>query len=399
MKRVSALSQQFTESVIRRSTVWSHQYQACNLSQGTPDDETPSELKQAAIEAISNNWNQYSDTWGTDALRQAVAEKLNRFYDLRLEGRQNVTVTCGATEAMMASLLAVVEPGDEVVVFEPSYENFRAQVLIARAKPVFVPLDPVSLKLDESRLVDVFSDRTAAIIVNNPNNPSGKVFDRSELELIARLCQKHNAIAISDEVYEHMIFDGHRHICLASVEQFAGNWIVVSSCSKTYFMTGWRIGYAAAPPDLTAAIRRCHDFLSLAAATPLQDAAVTALGFDQRYYNWLTEHYQGKRDALVSLLEEAGLICRRPQGAYYVLADMSNFQFEDSVAFCDFLMKEVGVAAVPWPAFYSDEGIGRYKLRFTFSKSKETIAQARDRLAGLSSLLATRSRRHQGGPW
>lgn len=399
MSRISTLSQQFTESVIRRSTIWSHQFQAANLSQGIPDDETPSELKQRAIEAISKDRNQYSDTWGTDELRQSVAVKSNRFYNLHLNGHQHVTITCGATEAMMASLLAVVEPENEVIIFDPSYENYRAQVLIARAKPVFVPLNPHTLKIDEDKLTDAFNDRTAAIIINNPNNPSGKVFDYPELELIADLCIRYNVTAISDEVYEHMVFDGRDHICLASVMQHKANWIVVSSCSKTFSMSGWRVGYSVAPTATTAAIRRCHDFLSVAAATPFQDAAVIAFGFDEEYYSWLLAHYENKRDTLVSLLNEVGLICEKPQGAYYALADISNFEFDDSVEFCDFLAKEVGVAAVPGTAFYSDAKIGRHKIRFTFCKSEETLELARTRLSGLDDFLTKRARRYQSGPW
>jgi aspartate/methionine/tyrosine aminotransferase len=275
----STLVTQFTESVIRRSTVWATKHQAVNLAQGFPDDESPRELKLAAIEAIVNNRNQYSDPWGTERLRHAVAEKMNRIYGLNLDGNDNVTITCGSTEAMMASLLACTNPGDEVILFEPCYENFRPQCLIARLKPVLVPLEGPNYELNPTTLKDAFSDRTSVIIVNNPNNPCGKVFSRDELNLIADLCEKHDAVAISDEVYEHIVFDGHEHICLASLDRFHDRCIVVSSCSKTYFVTGWRIGYAVASAQLTSSIRRCHDFLTGVAPTPFQDAQAVALMF------------------------------------------------------------------------------------------------------------------------
>jgi aspartate/methionine/tyrosine aminotransferase len=382
--RMSRLAGQFTESVIRRSTIWSRQHGAVNLAQGFPEDDAPEELKARAIDAILSGRNQYSDTWGTAEIRDAVAIKMNRFYGLDLAGAENVTVTCGATEAMQASLLAVVDPGDEVILFEPSYENFRAQILIARGQPVSVPLVGANFELDRDRLADAFTDRTAAILVNNPNNPCGKVFSSEELELIASLCRRHGVVAIADEVYEHMVYDGLAHRCLATVPGYDENWIVVSSCSKTYHVTGWRIGYAVAPPELTHAVRRCHDFLSGVAATPFQDAAVAALGFDDAYYAWLRDHYDRKRSLMVEVLNRVGLACPTPRGAYYVLADMADFAFHDSVEFCQYLLREVGVAAVPWTSFYSLPEHGRTRLRFTFSKSEDTIHQAAVRLERLT---------------
>lgn len=385
MPQLAELVSQFTESVIRRSTVWSFEHSAVNLAQGFPDDETPHDLKQAAVDAILGNRNQYSDTWGTERLRQAIADNVNRRYQLEVNGREHVTVTCGATEAMMAALLAVVNPGDEVIMFEPTYENFRPHCFIARAKPVLVPLRGAEYTIDYEALSNAFTSNTAAIIVNNPNNPSGKVFTKEELAFIGNLCQKHDAVAISDEVYEHMVFDGRKHICLASVDEFRDRWIVVSSCSKTYFVTGWRIGYAIAAKDFTAGIRRCHDFLSGVAPTPFQDAAAVAVQFDQNYYDWLLDHYTAKRKLLVETLNSVRLTCSPPQGAYYVLADMSRYDFNDSVDFCDYLLKTLGVGAVPWPSFYSHAELGRYRLRFTFSKTAEAIERAGERLRSLSA--------------
>jgi aminotransferase len=375
-RRTSHLVEHFTESVIRRSSVWSREHHAVNLSQGFPEDDCVEELKRAASESILRGRNQYSDTWGTEEVRQAIAEKMNRFYGLLLSGHDNVTVTCGATEAMQAALLAVVNPDDEVIHFEPSYENFRPQILIARGKPVPVPLVGPDFALDGDRLADAFSERTAAIIVNNPNNPCGKVFSADELALLAELCQRHRVVAIGDEVYEHMVYDGRAHLCLATIPGLADNSIVVSSCSKTYHVTGWRVGYAVACPELTDAVRRCHDFLSGVAPTPFQDAVISALRFGEDYYVRLKEHYDRKRALLVNVLRQAGLACSPPQGAYYVLADMSAFDFEDSVAFCNYLLRQVGVAAVPWTSFYSTPGPGRTHVRFTFSKSVETIQEA-----------------------
>ena len=391
MPKSAQLVSQFTESVIRRSTVWSIQNGAVNLSQGFPDDETPKELKEAAVNAILENRNQYSDTWGTEQFRQAIADKVNSLYGLNVNGKENVTVTCGATEAMMASLLAVVNPGDEVIMFEPTYENFRPHCFIARAEPVLVPLRGPNYDLDQEALNDAFNEKTAAIIINNPNNPSGKVFTREELMFIAKLCQEHDAVAISDEVYEFMVFDGRQHICLGSLDDFQDRWIVVSSCSKSYFITGWRIGYAISKIEFTNGIRRCHDFLSGVAPTPFQDAAAIAIRFDQDYYDWLLIHYTAKRKLLVDILNSANLTCSLPQGAYYVLADMSAYDFSDSVEFCDYLMKEIGVAAVPWPSFYSRPELGKYRLRFTFSKTVEAIQRAEGRLKALSGAPARKT--------
>lgn len=385
MPRTSNLSSQFVESVIRRSTVLSAQHQAISLGQGFPDDEMPPRLKAAAIDAIANDRNQYSDTWGSAELRHAVAEKMNRWYGLSLTGPEHVTVTCGATEAMMAALLSVVDPGDEVILLEPVYENYRAQCLIARAKPVFVPLLAPGYEIDRERLSEAFNPRTAAIIVNNPNNPCGKVFAPEELRFMASLCEQHNVTAISDEVYEHLVYDGSAHTCLASIKELGDRWIVVSSCSKTYHATGWRIGYAVANPIVTQAIRRCHDFLSCAAPTPFQDASAVALCFGEEYYSSLIEHYDHKRRLLVRILNEVDLICRPPEGAYYVLADMSAYDFTDSVEFARFLIQDIGVAAVPWRSFYSDPELGRPWLRFTFSKSSETIQRAAERLQSLKT--------------
>lgn len=383
MAFTSELMSQFTESAIRRSTVWSIQHDSINLAQGYSEDDAPSELKQAAIDAVSNNRNQYSDTWGTAPLREAVADKTNRFYGTSINGRDHVTITCGATESMMASLLSVVNPGEEVIIFEPAYENFRAHCLLARAKPVFVPLTEVDYEIDRSALENAFSDNTAAIIINNPNNPCGKVFSRKELRYIAELCRKHDTVAISDEVYEHMVFDGREHVCLASIDDFQDRWIVVSSCSKSYYITGWRIGYALSTPEITNAIRRCHDFLSGVAPTPLQDAAALALGFNDVYYTRLLAHFDKKRKLLVEILQDVQLSCTPPDGAYYILADMSAYDFEDSTAFCDYLLKEIGVTAVPWTSFYSHYDIGKHRVRFTFSKSEEMIREAGKRLQAL----------------
>lgn len=383
---LSKVIAQFNESVIRRTTIHARQYQAINLAQGFPDEDTPQEFKQVAIDAIAAGRNKYADTWGVEQLRDAVVRKMKNLYGVDIDPAKNVTVTCGSTESMAATLFALIDPGDEVILFEPAYENFIPQCRLARAKPVTIPLTGDAFAFDRDQLANAFNSNTKAIILNNPNNPSGKVFSQDELAFIGQLCVQHGAYVIADEVYEHLVYDGRKHHTLASISACGANWIVMSSCSKTYFMTGWRVGYVIAPQETTNGIRRCHDFLTGMAPTPLQDAAAIALGVPDRFYESLRTRFGERRKRLVKILNDLELACVPPEGAYYVLADMSRYDFPTSTEFCEYLLKQVGVAAVPWRSFYADPA-GRHKVRFTFSKSTDNLVEAGRRMeTGLANL-------------
>jgi aspartate/methionine/tyrosine aminotransferase len=389
---VSGRTRYFTESVIREMTRRALKCGAVNLAQGFPDFAAPVELKEAAKRAIDEDYNQYAITHGSPNFRAAIAQKARSYNGLECDPDRHVTVTCGATEAMIASLIAVINPGDEIVIFEPFYENYGPDAIIAGATARYVALRDPDYSIDRRELEAAFNPRTKAIIVNTPHNPAGKVFSRAELELIAALCQRHDTLAITDEIYEHIIYGGARHLSIGSLPGMAERTITISGLSKTYSITGWRLAYAIACDRLTAAIRKVHDFLTVGAPHPLQEAGATALRLPESFYVELAAMYERKRARLFAALTGAGLKCRAPQGAYYIMADVGHLGFADDFAAADFMLDEVGVAAVPGSSFYHQAELGRRMLRFTFSKSDATIAAAEQRLQGLSAKLGARTR-------
>jgi len=374
---------QFTESVIREMTRLNQLYGGVNLSQGFPDFPAPPEIKDAACAAINDDVNQYAVTWGARPLREAVAREFTRRYGLPIVADEQVTVCCGTTEAMMATMMAIVDPGDEVVAFEPFYENYGPDAILSGATPRYVTLHEPSWTFDPDELAAAFNDRTKAIIINTPNNPTGKVFSREELETIAALCRKWDAVAISDEIYEHIIYDGHRHVPIATIEGMADRTVTLNGLSKTFSVTGWRVGWTISPPSLTGAIRKVHDFLTVGAPAPLQEAGAVALGMPDDYYTTLAAKYQERRDTLLEILERHHFTCYKPFGAYYIMTDIATFGFADDVEFARYLVKDVGVAAVPGSSFYKTPGVGRSKLRFCFCKRPETLTEADRRLEKL----------------
>jgi L-glutamine---4-(methylsulfanyl)-2-oxobutanoate aminotransferase len=374
----------FTESVIREMTRLSMVHGAINLAQGYPDFPAPDFIKQAAIDAINADINQYAITWGSLRLRQAIAAKTKRFYGLDLDPDREITVTCGATEAMMAVLLAVVEPGDEVIVFEPFYENYVPDAAMSGARLVFVTLNAPAFTFDLEALRAAFSERTRAIIVNTPNNPCGRVFTRAELQQIAALCQEFDALCITDEIYEHILYDQREHIPIATLPGMYDRTVTISGLSKTFSITGWRLGYVLARPELSNAIRKVHDFLTVGAPAPLQEAAAVAMEQADTYYRDLHDLYAKKREELLIPLQEAGFKCHRPEGAYYIMADFTDLPFKgDDTAFALYLTEKVGVAPVPGSSFYRSKEAGSHFVRFTFSKSEETLAEAARRLRSI----------------
>ena len=375
---------QFTESVIREMTRLAQRHDAVNLSQGFPDFPAPDVIKEAACAAIQADVNQYAVTWGARPLREAIAAQFARRYGPAVDADAQVTVCCGATEAMMATLLATVDPGDEVIVFEPFYENYGPDAIVSGAVPRFVTLHEPDWRFDHDELAAVFNDRTRAIIINTPNNPTGKVFSREELQAIARLCQHWDVLAITDEIYEHIVYDGWRHVPLATLEGMADRTITINGLSKTFSVTGWRIGWAISPPALAGPIRKLHDFLTVGAPAPLQEAGAVALRLPESYYRELAAGYTRRRDLMLEILERHGFRPFRPHGAYYVMTDISPFGFPDDVAFARDLVERVGVATVPGSSFYHDPALGRTKLRFCFSKRDETIREADVRLSRLT---------------
>jgi aminotransferase len=375
---------QFTESVIREMTRLCEQYGAVNLSQGFPDFPAPRAVKDAARAAIDADVNQYAVTWGARGLREAIAARFTERHGVPVVADRQVTVCCGATEAMMATMLGIVDPGDEVVVFEPFYENYGPDAILSGATPRYVTLHEPTWTFDADELAAAFNGRTKAIILNTPNNPTGKVFTREELEIIAALCRKWDVVAISDEIYEHIIYDGCRHVPIASIEGMADRTVTINSLSKTYSVTGWRVGWTISPPSLTDAIRKVHDFLTVGAAAPLQEAGRTALALPDSYYADLAASYQRRRDRLLAILEVHNFTCYRPSGAYYIMTDIGEFGFPDDVEFAIYLVKEVGIAAVPGSSFYRNPAAGRTKLRFCFCKKDETLGEAERRFAKLA---------------
>jgi aminotransferase len=364
------------------------EYGGVNLSQGFPDFPAPQAVKDAACAAIQADVNQYAVTWGAQPLRHAVAREFTRRYGVPVVADEQVTVCCGSTEAMMATMMAIIDPGDEVIIFEPFYENYGPDAILSGATPRYVTLREPAWSFDPNELAAAFSNRTKAIILNSPNNPTGKIFDRAELESIAALCRKWDVVAIADEIYEHIVYDGQRHVPIATIDGMAERTVTINGLSKTYSVTGWRVGWTISPPSLTGAIRKVHDFLTVGAAAPLQEAGAVALGLPDQYYVDLARGYQRRRDVLIEILERHRFTCYKPSGAYYIMTDIALFGFADDVAFARHLVKDVGVAAVPGSSFYQNAEKGRTKLRFCFCKRDETLAEADRRLAKLEPASA-----------
>jgi aspartate/methionine/tyrosine aminotransferase len=387
VSRISRKAESFTESVIREMNRVAVAYGAVSLAQGFPDFACPPELKRAVAEAVDADINQYAITWGSKPLRDAIVESTVRHFPGfgAIDPETQVTVTCGATEAMIAAMLGLLDPGDEVVIFEPYYENYGPDAILSGAVPRYVTLHEPDWSIDPDELRLAFGPRTRGIVVNSPHNPTGKVFSREELELIAGLCVEHDVIAFTDDIYEHLVYEGE-HIPLATLPGMAERTVSIHSMSKTYSVTGWRIGWAIAPADLSLGIRRVHDFLTVGAAAPLQAAAVTALCFPDSYYDDLLAGYRERRDLLIPALRTAGFGVHEPSGAYYVMTDIRDLarDGEDDVAFAHRLIRDPGVAAVPGSSFFSRAELGRSKLRFAFPKRRETLEAAAERLARLA---------------
>jgi aminotransferase len=380
---ISQKAGKFTESVIREMTRLALEHKAVNLAQGFPDFPAPEEVKEAAVQAIRADINQYEITWGAREFRRAVAERFQHDTGLEVDPEREMTVCCGATETMIASLLAIIDPGDEVVVFEPFYENYGPDAIICGAATRHVRLHPPDWTFDPKELASAFTDRTRAVILNTPNNPTGKVFTRDEMELIAEQCRRTHAYAITDEIYQYLVYDGFQHISLATLPGMRERTITITAMSKTYSVTGWRVGYAIAPPEVTHAIRKMHDFLTVGAAAPLQQAGATALRLPETYYQQLCEGYRARRDRMLAGLEQAGFRCFRPHGAYYIMADISAFGFPNDVEFARHLVREIGVGVVPGSSFYRDPASGAQQVRFTYCKKDATLDEALRRLEKL----------------
>ncbi len=381
--RVSAKARRFTESVIRDMTRLALQHDAVNLAQGFPDFACPQELKDAAAAAIQADINQYAITWGARDFREAICAKTQRFYPgWKVDPQTDLTVTCGATEGMIAAMLALLDPGDELIVFEPFYENYGPDAILSGAVPRYVTLHEPDWHIDEAELRAAFGPRTRGIVLNTPHNPTGKVFTRAELELIAGLCIEHDALVFTDDIYEHIIFAG-THIPMATLPGMAERTVAINSLSKSYSVTGWRVGWVIAPAPLTGAIRKVHDFLTVGAAAPLQAAGAVAMNLPDAYYQTLAANYRERRDLLVSALDGAGFRTYVPNGAYYVMTDISALTDQDDVTFAKAMTERPGVATVPGSSFYSRPELGRSKIRFAFPKKRETLVAAAERLAAL----------------
>jgi len=387
-RHVSRKASSFTESVIREMTREALKYGAVNLSQGFPDFSAPDDIKRRAMEAIDQDINQYAITWGSKDFRDAIARKTQTYLGIEIDPETEITVTCGSTEGMIAAMMATVDPGEEVIVFEPYYENYAPDAILSDAKPRYVPLRAPDWSFDRDELRATFNQKTKAIIVCNPNNPTGKVFTREEMEFIGGLCQEFDALCFTDEIYEHILYprDGAeiKHISMAQLDGMRERTVVVNSMSKTYSVTGWRVGYCIAPPEITSGIRKVHDFLTVGAAAPLQTAGAYALSLPQDYYDALQRDYQARRDMLLPVLEQAGFGTFVPDGAYYIMTDISRFGFSDDVEFTRHLIREIGVACVPGSSFYSHASLGAQQVRFCFCKKDETLNRAAERLSKLS---------------
>ncbi len=390
--RISQKASSFTESVIREMTRQANLHGAVNLSQGFPDFPAPEDIKRAACEAIEADINQYAITWGAKRFRDAIAAKTKWHLGLDVDPDREVVVTCGSTEAMIATMLAVVDPGEEVIVFEPYYENYGPDAILSGAVMRYVTLhapdetSPV-WHFDKDELRAAFNEKTKAIIITTPHNPTGKVFTREELRFIADLCIEHDALALTDEIYEHIWYPdavrGIEHVAMATLDGMRDRTVTINSLSKTYSVTGWRVGYAIAAPDLINGIRQVHDFLTVGAAAPLQEAGVYAMSLPREYYDHLQTDYQRRRDFLLGVLEEVGFKCFKPDGAYYIITDISDFGFENDVKFTQHLIKEIGVAVVPGSSFYRHPELGAHQVRFCYCKKDETLEAAAKRLRKL----------------
>ena len=390
-RMLSAKAEQFTESVIREMTRLALKHNAVNLSQGFPDFPAPQEVKEAARQAISDDINQYAITWGAKALRDAIVEKFRATQGITIDPEREITICCGSTEAMMSSMMAIINPGDEIVVFEPFYENYGPDAILSGATPRFVKLRPPDWTYDERELAAAFGPHTKAIILNTPNNPTGKVFSRAELDFIRDLCVRWNCYCITDEIYEHILYDGAEHLTMARLDGMREHTIVINGMSKTYSVTGWRVGWAIAPPAVTQEIRKVHDFLTVGAAAPLQQAGSLALKLPRSYYDNLAASYAQKRARLLHILESSSFTVYKPRGAYYIMTDISRFHWDESkypaesrdVSFAKYLVEKIGVACVPGSSFYNNPQDGASQVRFTFCKKEETLAAAEARLANL----------------
>jgi len=388
-KRVSRKATQFTESVIREMTREAMKYGAVNLSQGFPDFAAPEDIKRVAMQAIADDINQYAITWGAKDFRDAIARKTKWYLGLDIDPETEITVTCGSTEGMIAAMMATVDPGEEVIVFEPFYENYAPDAILSDARPCHVSLRAPDWSFDRDELRAAFNPNTKAIIICNPNNPTGKVFTRDEMEFIAGLCREFDTLCFTDEIYEHILYPREgaeiAHISMAQIEGMRDRTVIVNSMSKTYSVTGWRVGYCIASPEITSAIRKVHDFLTVGAAAPLQAAGAYALSMPPPYYDRLQSEYEARRDMILPELEKAGFKTFRPDGAYYIMTDISGFGFKDDIEFTRHLIREVGVACVPGSSFYSPDasGLGSQQVRFCFCKKDETLLLAAERLAKL----------------
>ena len=392
MKELSNRTARFTDSVIRRMTRISNQYGAVNLSQGFPDFDPPAQLLES-LSAIASDpkplYHQYSITWGSQTMREALAAKQEHFMGMPVDPNQNIVVTCGSTEAMMAAMMTVTNPGDKVVIFSPFYENYGADTILSGAEPIYVPLNPPAFDFDREVLEAAFRDNDPkAIVLCNPSNPCGKVFTRKELTFIADLCKKYDAYCITDEVYEHIVYAPHEHVYMATLPGMFERTISCSSLSKTYSITGWRLGYTIAPAEITERIKKVHDFLTVGAAAPLQEAVVTALNFDDSYYDEVLDLYTAKRDLFCQGLDSIGLKHNVPQGAYYVMMDISEFGYDNDLEFCEDLASKVGVGAVPGSSFFREPVI--HLIRFHFAKRDETLNAALENLKSLRDKIKPR---------
>ena len=365
-----------------------------NLAQGFPDFPAPESIKRAAIEAIQRDINQYAITWGSISLREAIATKALRYNHIEADPDKNITVTCGSTEAMMASLKAVINPGDEIIIFEPFYENYGPDCLLSGATPRYIQLRPPDWSFDFEKLEELFNSKTKAIIINTPSNPTGKVFNAEELHFIAKLCVHYDAIAITDEIYEHILYDNHLHLSISSLPEMADRSITINSISKTYSLTGWRVGWAIAGNKITREIKKVHDFLTVGAAAPLQEGAAFALSLGEDYYRWLADFYQNARDTLYNALLDTDLHPYKPAGAYYIMTECADFmqkhQLQNSIELAFFLVKTIGIATVPGSSFYSDPNNGQVLIRFCFCKKPETLHKAQSYLSKISKAMRGR---------
>ena len=388
MKKASQKTERFTESVIREMTRLCNIHKGMNLAQGFPNFPAPTALKEAAKAAIDADINQYAITWGAAGFRRAISQKVEGYLGLKYDAESEITVTCGSTEAMIACLLAVVDPGEEVVIFEPFYENYGPDTILCDSTPRFATLHPPEWHFDKSEVSALFNEKTRAMILNSPHNPTGKIFSREELEFLAGLCKEWDVVAITDEIYEHILYDGAKHISIASLPGMRERTMVINGLSKTYSVTGWRVGYILSSEELTGAVRKVHDFLTVGAAAPLQEAGITAMRLDEDYYLALASSYLNKRDMLLDGLESVGFSTFCPSGAYYIMTGIESFGFPDGDAFSRFLVEEMGVAVVPGSSFYANSERGSQQVRFCFCKEEETLQEAIRRLSPLRGRIS-----------